>query len=147
MSIPAPSTERFQLAESIACWWREWLARRRGMAELASLAHEDLARMAQDVGVEPTDLPVLAGKWPNSADLLSRRMHELGLDPVEVAQTEPRVTRDLQRVCSLCGSKRRCRHDLARQPPAPGWRRYCPNAGTIDALMAERAGRSRAKAA
>jgi hypothetical protein len=105
------------------------------MAEIASLGREDLARMARDVGVECTDLPVLAGKWPSSADLLSRRTQELGIDLTKVSDVEPQVARDLQRVCSLCASKRRCRRDLDRYPADPVWRQYCPNTGTIEALM------------
>lgn len=91
--------------------------------------------MARDVGVECADLPVLAGKWPSSADLLSRRLQELGLDPTRVSDVEPKGARDLQRVCSLCTSKRRCRGDLDRYPADPVWRQYCSNSGTIEALM------------
>jgi hypothetical protein len=52
--------------------------------------------------------------------------------------------RDLQRVCTVCGSKRRCAHELAKNPSDPAWQKYCPNATTLAALVAERAAKTRA---
>jgi hypothetical protein len=136
MSIAVAAEERLSIARKLACWWRVWRRRRKGMAEIGSLGRDELARMAQDVGVEGAELRVLAGKWPSAADLLGRRTQVVGLDLSR--DVDPPVMRDMQRVCSLCASKRRCRHDLARAPSDPVWRRYCPNAGTIDAVMEER---------
>jgi hypothetical protein len=56
------------------------------------------------------------------------------LDPKEVARVEPAALRDLQRVCTLCKSHRRCAWDFAHGAPLPTWERYCPNAGTLTAL-------------
>jgi Family of unknown function (DUF6455) len=70
-------------------------------------------------------------------------MEEIRLDAAEIGRIEPQVIRDLQRTCSLCASKRRCRHDLARDPSGPSWQDYCPNAMTFDALVTERAARTR----
>ena len=73
-----------------------------------------------------------AGTW--AANLLLERMAVLDLDPAEVAQVGPQTFRDLQRVCSLCESKRRCTRDLAHDATAPRWEDYCPNAQTLMAL-------------
>jgi hypothetical protein len=110
----------------LARWWRNWKVRRRTLAELDW-------RIAHDLAVSPADLRVLAGKWPD--DLLSRRLEQLDLD---AAHVEPQVLRDLERVCTLCGSKRRCRHDLAGDPSESRWLEYCPNVTTLSALVAER---------
>ena len=80
------------------------------------------------------DLRVLAGRWPDAADLVQRRMAALGIDAAQVDTAEPAVMRDLQRVCSLCDNKRVCAHDLDRAPAGRAWRDYCPNAGTLAAL-------------
>jgi hypothetical protein len=101
-----------------------------------------MERIASDVGVSGTDLSILAGKWPDAADLLYWRMNEIKLDRKEVTQAEPQVMRDLQRVCTVCGSKRRCGHALAN-PSDPAWQKYCPNATTLSALAAERADKAR----
>jgi hypothetical protein len=72
-------------------------------------------------------------------------MEELMLDATELARVEPDVIRDLQGVCSLCASQRKCRHDLVRNPSGSAWRKYCPNASTLAALMTERANSSKAQ--
>jgi hypothetical protein len=108
------------------------------VAALDGCGPSETARIARDLGVGGPELRVLAGKWPDSSDLLSRRMKEIKLDGATTARIEREVFRDLQRVCTLCASKRKCQHDLARNPADPAWREYCPNATTLAALAAER---------
>ena len=119
-------------------WFRAWRRRGTRRAELASCGPAEVEHMARDLGMSRGELSILAGKWPESADLLSRR-----LEQVRLAGVEPQVLRDLGRVCTLCGSKRKCEYDLTIHPSNRAWTEYCPNAPTISALMAERsAGRS-----
>jgi hypothetical protein len=127
-----------------ARWWRNWNGRRRAMLDLDCCGSAEVERIARDVGVSGADLAVLAGKWPDAADLLYLRMKEVHLDRKEITQLEPEVMRDLQRVCTVCGSKRRCEHELAKNPSDPAWQRYCPNATTLSALVAERAAKAKA---
>jgi hypothetical protein len=114
------------------------------MVDLDRCGPAEIGRMARDVGVSEADLCVLAGKWPDAGDLLYWRMNEIELDPREITQAEPQVMRDLQRVCTVCGSKRRCEHELAKKPSDPAWQKYCPNATTLSALVIERAARAKA---
>jgi hypothetical protein len=104
-----------------------------------------LERLAHDVGVSGADLCVLAGKWPGTPDLLTRRLEHLNLDAGNLVQTEPQVVRDLQRVCTLCASKRRCERDFAGKSSASAWEEYCPNASTLHALITERSIQSKSK--
>jgi hypothetical protein len=121
-------------------WFQDWSRRRKRLAELASCGPAEVEHMARDLGMSRGELSVLAGKWPDSADLLSRR-----LEQVNLAGVEPQVLRDLERVCTLCGSKRKCEYDLTIHPSHPAWTGYCPNAPTISALMSERSARRAAK--
>ena len=123
---------------AIARWWRRWTARRSAVAELDRFDAGGLKHLAQDVGVTPADLRTLAGRWPDSADLLHRRMAALGLDEDQIARQEPQALRDLQRVCSECADSIRCRHDFDRGAGDEAWRGYCPNVSTLDALGTER---------
>jgi uncharacterized protein YjiS (DUF1127 family) len=125
---------------AIGRWWHRWKARRSAVAELDRFDTGDMAHLAQDVGVTPSDLRTLAGRWPDSAELLHRRMAAVGLDEDRVARDEPQALRDLQRVCSECADSTRCRHDLNRDPDDAAWRDYCPNVQTMDALETEREG-------
>ena len=118
-------------------WWRRWRQRAASLAELDRLSTE-AERVARDAGIDVGDLRVLAGKWPDSADLAKRRMATLGLDAAQVQETQAAVVRDVQRVCSLCANKRACVHDLDHDPADAAWHQYCPNDETFDALTTER---------
>lgn len=123
---------------TIAQWWRNWWGNRAGMAELGSCSPDELQRLARDVGVNPQELRSLAGKWPESADLLTRRMAALQLDPLAIARSQPAVSNDLKKLCSLCVSKGQCTHDLAGGAINSDWRKYCPNTTTLMALSKQR---------
>ena len=144
MSRSAQTGERPGFVRRLAHWWRSWNGSRRAMVELDRCGPSGMERIASDVGVSGADLSILAGKWPDAADLLYWRMNEIKLDRKEVTQAEPQVMRDLQPVCTVCGSKRRCEHQLANNPSDPAWQKYCPNATTLWALAAERATRAKA---
>jgi hypothetical protein len=77
----------------------------------------------------------MAAKPPDAADQQTQRLAALDIDRAALLRSNPRVARDLERVCSLCGQKRRCERDLASHPNDPVWRTYCPNTQTLDALM------------
>ena len=116
-------------------WWRNWRARDAARQELACCGHDEMAHIARDVGVSASELQTLAGRWPDSASLLERRVAALGLK--QIAQSEPQVVRDLQRVCGQCASEARCERDLNADEGDRTWRSYCPNVATLDALRTE----------
>ena len=105
-------------------------------ARVSCCGEVEIERIARDVRMSPTELRAVAKQGPEAANLLLERMAVLDLDPAEVAQVGPETFRDLQRVCSLCESKRRCMRDLAHDAAAPQWQDYCPNAQTLMALDA-----------
>jgi hypothetical protein len=122
--------------KAVSQWWRDWTRRRASALELKCCGEDEVERLAKDVGLSASELRRLANLGPDSADLLLRRMAALDLDRNEVSRTEPRTFQDLQRVCTMCNSHRRCRRDLARDSADPAWQDYCPNATTLMALNA-----------
>ena len=117
----------------LADWWqalRGQFARRDELHECGREA-ENIAR---DLGLSTAELYTIAAKRPDAADPLKLRLAALQLDRAAVLDTDPLVMRDLERVCTLCGSKHRCERDLARHADDPAWRSYCPNAHTLEAL-------------
>lgn len=118
-------------------WWRNWKSSRARITELSNFTSHELHDVARDAGVATEELKALAGKWPGSADLLSRRMAALGLDAAELARSEPITSYDLKKSCSLCASKRRCEHDLVKDSTNPIWNEYCLNSGRLSALCEE----------
>lgn len=99
-------------------------------------ADEEIERIARDVGMTSSELRATVKQGNAAADLLLERLAALDLDPAEVAEVGPETFRDLQRVCALCESKRRCARDLGHDAAAPQWKDYCPNAQTLIALDA-----------
>lgn len=132
--LAAPESRKtWSPIEAISQWWRN-LTGGDSVSELRCCADEEIARMAQDAGVSAAEFRKLSQLGPEGADLLLRRMETLDLDPKEIGGTERRTLQDLQRVCAMCESHRRCARDLARDAENPVWEDYCPNAETHKAL-------------
>ncbi len=103
-------------------------------ADFGCCDQAEIERMARDIRMSASELRAVAKKGPKAADLLQRRMAALDLDPKEVAWLEPAASRDMQRVCTMCKSHRRCAWDFARRAPVSTWERYCPNTSTLEGL-------------
>jgi hypothetical protein len=131
------SNERGNVLNFVADWWRNWMSSRAAIHDLSCCGEDETAHIARDVGIAPAELRTLAGKWPDRADLLSRRIAAIGLQTEQIEATEPQVMRDLQRVCAQCAGKPRCERDLNRDEHDRAWRGYCPNVATLDALRSE----------
>jgi hypothetical protein len=111
----------------LADWWRRRAIVRQNLADLDAFDAEDMARMAQDVGLTTSDLRALASHCSDAADLLERRLEACGLSAKELVQTAPAELRDMERLCTTCQSKARCARDLGADRADPVWRQYCPN--------------------
>lgn len=120
----------------IGAIWRRWCDWIGSQSELENCSEEAVERIAHDAGISAYELRAMANRGPHSADLLLKRMAALALDQNEILQTEPAAFRDLQRVCAMCDSHKRCTCDLAHDPDDPAWKDYCPNAQTLMALSA-----------
>jgi uncharacterized protein YjiS (DUF1127 family) len=121
------------VSTGFAAWWRNMRATRASLGELDGCGKE-ITRIARDVGLAPSELRNIAAKGPGAADQLDMRLEGLHFDPAALRRDEPLIMRDLERVCTQCGSKRRCVRDFIRFPDDTAWREYCPNATTLDAL-------------
>jgi hypothetical protein len=138
-SVPAREGTAFFL--DIIEWWRKLRTWRHCLAELDRFP-AGLELLARDVNLSPWDLRAVAAKWPDDGDLLRRRLAALNPDPEPIESGQYSALRDLERVCTLCGSKNRCERDLAANAKGDdAWRGYCLNVGTLDALQGQ-AGRS-----
>ena len=126
---------RSPIAIFISLWWRDWTSQGPVLDPLCC-AEGEVERIAKDIGLPAAEVRRLARLGPGSADLLLRRMEALKLDPKKVTQAEPQLFRDLERVCSLCESRRQCSRDLARELNNQEWEDYCPNIATLKMLNA-----------
>jgi uncharacterized protein YjiS (DUF1127 family) len=131
------------VSTGVSAWWRNMRAARASLGELEECGKE-AAHIAHDLGLAPSELRSIAAKGPDAAHQLEMRLEALHLDTAALRRDEPLIMRDLERVCSVCGSKRHCERDLARFPDDDAWRKYCPNATTLEALEAETAAKEAA---
>jgi len=123
----------------IAQRWHAWKSRQDGLGGLECCGAE-IARVARDLSLSTGELRSLAGKGADAADLLYRRMAGMALSRDAVARAEPKVMQDMQKTCSLCDSKKRCRHDFAQGSESSAWQAYCPNEDTLSALASQTSG-------
>ena len=101
---------------------------------LSSAEASDVVEDARPSG-EALDLP----RHSYDASLLFCRMAALQVDRDELASNDPFAIPRAQARCTLCRSKERCVLDLPQECDEPGnqgWREYCLNATTLNALGA-----------
>jgi hypothetical protein len=127
---------RDRTAKVIGNVWAGWRERRAALAELAGCPQDEVSRMAGELGLSAGELRELVKQGPRGADLLTKRLRALGIDPADPALLE--IKKDLQRCCAFCDSKRECARDLKTDPHSPAWTAYCPNEAALSALVALR---------
>lgn len=103
-------------------------------AALANLPASERERLLHDLGISESDIQRLSAGYSGPEELLPQRLQQVGIDPTALRDRLGAVMRDMDRVCSLCGEKGRCKDDLAHHGDRV--RAYCPNTDTIDALVA-----------
>jgi hypothetical protein len=124
--------------DAIAGWINKYRNMPGARHELEHCSQEDVMQIAKDLGISVSDLRGLAAKGPRAADTLRKMLLALSVNPQDVSNADPAAMRDLQRVCIVCGQKRRCQHELARGTAAEHFREFCPNAYTLDALFKDK---------
>jgi hypothetical protein len=67
--------------------------------------------------------------------LLDWRLTGLGINPKSIERHSPDILVHLKNGCALCTDKQRCLEAMMDFRTPPGWEGYCPNAGTIRALL------------
>jgi transcriptional regulator with XRE-family HTH domain len=120
--------------EALIATFSDWLRHRRELNELRQFDRADFERIAFDLRVSPDDLEQLVRNGPRAADELPKLLKALGIDEAALANTQPFMLRDMERVCAMCESKRQCDRDLAEGTSAEHYKDYCANAPTIERL-------------
>jgi hypothetical protein len=114
-----------------------WRNRFGTKSERSNQERRGAGEAARDPGLSASDLRALASHGPGVDSLLRRRMEALHLDPNELAQSDPFLLGDLQRLCAMCKSRRACALELEHVSADVAWgewREYCPNAVTLNEL-------------
>jgi len=102
--------------------------------EFGMCGPDEVMRMAQEIGVTPSQLRELS-KGHGNANLLKSMLVALHVDPKVIADMDPLVMRELKWLCVTCSNKKRCEHELAKGTAAEHFREFCPNAVSLDELF------------
>jgi hypothetical protein len=140
-AMSAHTVSHYPIVEAALETVADWINRFRrstGRSALGECDSREVARIAADLGITAGELRGLAEAKPGSADLLKDMLRALGIDHKTLADTDPLVMRDLQRLCVICRNKGQCRHELDNLSAAEHYHQFCPNAVTLDALLEER---------
>ncbi|HXZ22194.1 MAG TPA: DUF6455 family protein [Pseudolabrys sp.] len=142
--MPNPQSEpsRTALIEvilgSIADWVNKYRQKFNIDSSLGVCSPDEVMHIAKDLRLSTAELQELARKGPDAADLLLKMLVALKVDPEALEKADPYVMQDLQRLCTTCGAKKRCEHELARGTAGEHFREFCPNAFTLDALLSQK---------
>ena len=109
--------------DAIAGWINKYRDLARANREFEHCSQEDVMQIAKDLRL----------------DTLQKMLVALSVDPKVLAESDPALMRDLQRLCIVCGQKGRCQHELARGTAAEHFHEFCPNAYSLDALFDKKA--------
>ena len=109
--------------------------------EFGMCGPDEVMRMAQEIGVTPTQLRELS-KGHGNANLLKSMLVALHVDPKVIADMDPLVMRELKWLCITCSNKKRCEHELAKGTAAEHFREFCPNAVSLDELFDQKSQQS-----
>jgi hypothetical protein len=114
--------------------YQTWRRRRATSRELDELGPDGRAAIARDIGVAEETLALAAAGRTSPPSELPRLMRLLALEPEIVERRHSSVMRDMRVVCACCAEASRCRKSLDRGRARSDFRRYCPNAETLDAI-------------
>ncbi len=123
------------MLNSIAGWvnrYREILGRTN---DLERCSRDEVMQIAKDLGVSANELREMVKKGPHAADLVQKMLVALNVDPKAIANSNPLIMRDLQRLCINCADKNRCASELEKGTAAEHFHEFCPNALTLDAFF------------
>jgi Family of unknown function (DUF6455) len=123
------------MLNSIARWvnrYRDILGRTN---DLGQCSRDEVMQIAKDLGVSANELREMVKKGPHAADLVQKMLVALNVDPKAIANSNPLIMRDLQRLCINCADKNRCASELEKGTAATQFHEFCPNALTLDTLF------------
>jgi hypothetical protein len=130
----ATQIKNYPIVESAINLFGDWLRHQKEMRELREINDGDFTRIAQDLGCTPAELDTFVRRGPHASDELPKLLKSLGVDDATLSRTQPRLQRDMVRVCASCRQKTRCDHDLDAGTSAQHYAEYCPNAPAIEEL-------------
>ena len=105
--------------------------------ELSMLSRADMQYLATDIGISESDFRALAPRLADHSGQMDQMMRAQGLDPEAVRTAFGGLVRDMELTCALCPNPAQCRRRLADGTAKERADEFCPNAGAMEALVAD----------
>lgn len=125
-----------ELWRSATALGRDWRHRRAALEEIDALDPHERTRILSETGMSRLDLVHALRSPYASDDLLAKGLDSLGVDVDAFYARHVLWHRDLERACTACLARSRCRRDLATGDFSRRYRHYCPNTESIARLAA-----------
>jgi hypothetical protein len=123
------------MSEMITTWIGRQRRRFAAERELDAIGPAEVSFIARDLGITSPQLRLLVRHWPDVPELLKGMLRALDIDLRQVEVANPPFARDMETLCSICSSKKRCRAELKAGTAARTFREFCPNSSNLEALM------------
>lgn len=115
-------------------WYASLRDRVRRLAEIEGLTAEDRQRLADDVGIDPAELPQLAIAGTRASALMIEMMRGKGVDEDALRADLPDVFRSAAVACSVCAERDRCSHEMQAGTAVEHADDFCANSALFDEL-------------
>jgi hypothetical protein len=126
------------MTETIAAWIGRQRHKFAADRELDAIGPAEVSVIARDLGITSPQLRVLARQRSGLPELLSGMFSVLGMDLRRLEVVNAPMARDMEAVCALCDSKRRCRTALKSGTAAGTFHEFCPNTSNLEVLAKEK---------
>jgi hypothetical protein len=123
-----PQIESHPIISKLIDAFGNWRKHRQEIREIRDLDDDEFANLAHELRISPADLNTFVRQGPHAVDELPKLLTALGIDEKELSRTQPRVLRDMVRVCASCQQKHQCDRDLDAGTSAQHYEEYCLNA-------------------
>lgn len=124
-----------QLAiDAIVSFFTRSFQKLRAAQELRDLPATEVSAIARDLCLTQDQLESLMSAEVGFPKPLKGMLALLKIDDRMLQQADAGLVRDMQTVCALCSSKRRCARAMRNGKALANFREYCPNSGNLDAI-------------
>ena len=121
----------------IANWVKEYQRIVAVNEELRQIGPEEVMTVARDLGITPNQFREILFRGPHAAELLSKMLLAMKVDPSQIEKLDPSIAHDLKWICITCPNKSECRRELSAGTATEHKGDFCPNAIMLDSLFTQ----------
>jgi uncharacterized protein YjiS (DUF1127 family) len=118
--------------EKITARWKRYRNSMQTRNELALLRPDEIAALAEDLGLSTEQFKYIMNRGPHAADELLDVMKTLGIDVERIKSRDRDGFNGMKLICAECRWKSVCRRSLKRGTIARDYGAFCRNADLLE---------------